>query len=171
MFHITLSHYHHMHWTYKMFFRLCSVEWVSNIKSIFSVHFMRHMGLYTFSLPIYLLKIVGISVFHLIIIVKSKMCFISHCLRLGHEIMVCVICLDMFLYIEQWPIVGIRGVKTSRQILNDNCGTSAFFFHLPFYPEFNCMCFHILIYIYSALSKYRGNFSSYISRKTRKGDV
>ena len=54
-------------------------------------------GLCVFSLPIYLMMNVRIRVLYLIIISKSEVWAIRHCLRLGHETMVCTVCLSIFL--------------------------------------------------------------------------
>ena len=87
---ITSSHYHHCanfiwrHWTYKMPVRynLWSV-WVR--LSIFSqLSIMQYVGLCVFSLPISFVMIDRIYIL---------------CLGLGHETMVCAVCLSIFLWI------------------------------------------------------------------------
>ena len=55
------------------------------------------MGLHVFSLTIYLRTIVRIHILYRIIIIKSEAWPICHCLGLGHETMVCAVCLSMFL--------------------------------------------------------------------------
>ena len=60
--------------------------------------FMQYMGLCVFSLPIYLLMIVRICVLYLIIITKSEVWPICHCVGLGHEAMVCAVCISIFLW-------------------------------------------------------------------------
>ena len=59
--------------------------------------FMQYMGLCVFSLPIYLMMIVIIHALKLIIdIIKSEVWPIYHYLGLGHETMVCAVCLSIF---------------------------------------------------------------------------
>ena len=87
------------HWTYKMPVRyiLASV-WVRY--SIFSqLSIIQYAGLCVFSLPISLVMIERINILCLIIIIKSKVWTITHCLGLGHETMVCAVCLSIFLSI------------------------------------------------------------------------
>ena len=57
------------------------------------------MRLWVFSLPISFLMIERIYVLCLIIIIKSEVWTITHRLWLGHESMVCVVCLSIFLWI------------------------------------------------------------------------
>ena len=102
---ITPSHYHHCanfiwrHWTYKMPVRYnLSSVWVR--LSIFSqLSIIQNVGLcvlqFTHSLcddweNIYILCF--------IIIIKSEVWTITHCLGLGHETMVSVVCLSIFLW-------------------------------------------------------------------------
>ena len=62
------------------------------------VSFVQHMCLRVYNLPISLVIIVTIYVIHLIIIITSEVWTTSHCLGLGHETMVCAVCLAMFFY-------------------------------------------------------------------------
>ena len=55
-------------------------------------------GLGVFSLSICLLKIEIIYILCLIIIIKSEVWAITHCLGLGHETMVCAVYLFIFLF-------------------------------------------------------------------------
>ena len=96
---ITASHYHHCanfiwrHWTYKMSVRYNSSSvWVK--LSIFSQLFIiQYVGLCVFSLPI------SFRIYILcIIIIKSEVWTITHCLGLGHETVVCPVCLSVFLW-------------------------------------------------------------------------
>ena len=84
------------HWTYKMPVRyILSSVWVRS--SIFSQLFIiQYVGLCVFSLPISLMIIERIYILCLIIIIKSVKWTISHCLGLGHETMVCTVCLSIF---------------------------------------------------------------------------
>ena len=104
--HITPSHYHHCanfiwrHWTYKMPVRYnLSSVWVR--LSIFSqLSNLQYVGLCVFSLPISFVMIERIYILCLIIIIKSEVWTITHCLGLGHETMVCAVCLS---YAWCWP--------------------------------------------------------------------
>ena len=86
------------HWTYKMPVRyVLSSVWVRlSIFSPFSI--IQCVGLYVFSLPISLVMIERIYILCLIIIIiKSEVWTITHCLGLGHETMVSAVCLSIFL--------------------------------------------------------------------------
>ena len=100
---ITPSHYHHCanfilgHWTYKMPVRynLWSV-WVRfSILSQLSI--THYVGLCVFSLPFSLVMIERIYKLCLIIIIKSEVWTITHCLGLSHVTMVCAVRLPIFL--------------------------------------------------------------------------
>ena len=86
------------HWTYKMPVRyILSSVWVRC--SIFSpLSSMQCVGLYVSSLPISLVMIERIYIFCLIIIIKSEVWTITHCLGLAHETMVSAVCLSTFLW-------------------------------------------------------------------------
>ena len=100
---ITPAHYHHCanfigrYWTYKMPVRYnLSSVWVRF--SIFSqLSIIQYVGLCVFSLPIPFVMIERIYILCLIIIIKSEVWTITHCLGLGHETMVCGVCLSIFL--------------------------------------------------------------------------
>ena len=85
------------HWTFKMPVRyILSSVWVR--LSIFSpLSSIQYVGLCVFSLPIPLVMIERIYILCLIIIIKSEVWTITHCLGLGHETMVCAVCLSIFL--------------------------------------------------------------------------
>ena len=87
------------HWTYKMPVRyILSSVWVR--LSIFSpLSIIEYVGLCVFSLPIPLVVIERLYILCLIIIIKSEVWTITHCLGLGHETMVCTVCLSIFLLI------------------------------------------------------------------------
>ena len=100
---ITLSHYHHCanftwrHWTHKMPVRY-NLSSVCVRLSIFSqLSIMQYVGLCVFSLPISFVMIERIYILCLIIIIKSEVWTITNCLGLGHETMVCAVCLSIFL--------------------------------------------------------------------------
>ena len=84
------------HWTYKMPVRyILSSVWVTlSIFSLLSI--IQYVGLYVFSLPNYLVMIEIIYKLCLIIIIKSEVWTITHCLWLGHAAMVSAVCLSIF---------------------------------------------------------------------------
>ena len=74
------------------------VERVSKIKHILSVlSVIQYVGLRVFSLPIPFVMIERIYMLCLIIIIKSEVRTITHYVGLGHETMVCAVCLSIFL--------------------------------------------------------------------------
>ena len=99
---ITPSHYHHCanciwrHRTYKMPVRYnLSSVWVR--LSMFSqLSIIQYVGLCVFSLPISFVMIEIIYILCLIIMINSEVWTITHCLGLGHETMVSVVCLSIF---------------------------------------------------------------------------
>ena len=97
------------HWIYKMPVRyILSSVWVR--LSIFSpLSIIQYVGLYVFSLPISLVMIERIYILCLIIIIKSEVWTITHCLGLGHETMVSAVCLSIFLQHRllspEWPLI------------------------------------------------------------------
>ena len=75
---------------------ILSSVWVRlNILSQLSI--IQYVGLCVFSLPISLVTIARIYILCLIIIIKSEVWTITHCLMLGHDTMVCTVCLSIFL--------------------------------------------------------------------------
>ena len=90
------------HWTYKMPVRyILSSVWVrlstfSQLSIIQSI--IQYVGLYVFSLPTPLVMIERIYILCPIIIIKSEVWTITHYLELGHETMVCAVCLSIFLW-------------------------------------------------------------------------
>ena len=101
---ITPSHYHHCanfiwrHWTNKMPVRYnLSSAWVR--LSIFSqLSIIQYVGLCVFSLTISFVMIERIHILCLIINIKWEVWTITHCLGLGHETMVCAVCLSILLW-------------------------------------------------------------------------
>ena len=103
---ITLSHYHHCanfiwrHWTYKMPVRYnLSSVWV-RLSTFSQLSIIQYVGLCVFSLPISFVMIESIYILCLIIIIKSEVWSITHCLGLGHERMVCAVYLSIFFRIR-----------------------------------------------------------------------
>ena len=95
------------HWTYKMHGRyILSSVWVwLSIFSPFSI--IQYVGLYVFSLPISAVMIERIYILCLIIIIKSEVWLLPICLGLGHETIVCTVCLFIFLSHEiLWGILS-----------------------------------------------------------------
>ena len=85
------------HWTYKMPVRyILSSVWV-RLSILYPLSMIQYVGLYVFSLPISLVMIEIIYILCLIIIIKSEIWTITHCLGLGHETMVSAVCLSIFL--------------------------------------------------------------------------
>ena len=86
------------HWTSKMPVRyILSSVWV-RLSICFPLSIIQYVGLYVFSLPISLVMIERIYILCLIIIKKSEVWTITYCLGLGHETMVSVVCLSIFLW-------------------------------------------------------------------------
>ena len=83
-----------MYWTSKMLVIYILSERL-RLSQFSQISFMH--GLCVFSLSTSLTTIVIIYVFCLIIIIKSEVWPICHSLRLGHETMICVACLFIFL--------------------------------------------------------------------------
>ena len=94
------------HWNYKMPVRyILSSVWVR--LSIFSpLSIIQYVGLYVFSLPISVVMIERIYILCLIIIIKSEVWTITHCLGLGHETMVSAVCLSIFLLLGKYTDHG-----------------------------------------------------------------
>ena len=104
----TQSHYHHcanlskgIEINYKMPVRyILSSVWVR--LSIFSpLSIIHYVGLYVFSLPIsvVMIEIIFIYIYCLIIVIKSEVWTITHCLGLGHETTVSAVCLCTFFWV------------------------------------------------------------------------
>ena len=74
--------------------------WVG-LSIVFQLSFIKYVGLCGFSLPISLIMIDRMYILCVIIIIKSKVWTITvyYCLGLGHETMVCAVCLSIFLYL------------------------------------------------------------------------
>ena len=84
------------HWLFKMPVRhILSSVWV-RFRIFSQLSIIQYMGLCVFSLPISLVMIERIYIVCLIII-KSEVWTSAHGLGLGHESMVCVVCLSIFL--------------------------------------------------------------------------
>ena len=92
------------HLIYEMPVRyILSSVWVG--LSIFSpLSIIQSVELCVFSLPISLVMIERIYILCLIIIIKSEVWTITHCLGLGHETMVSAVCLSTFLlsFMSSW---------------------------------------------------------------------
>ena len=100
-------------WTYKMHVRYI-LSSVSVRLSIFSpLSIIQYMGLYVFSLPISLVVIERIYILFLIIIIKSEVWTITHCLGLGHETMVSAV---WVLYSYIWVINNFIAYSTATYI-------------------------------------------------------
>ena len=87
------------HWTTKMLVRYMMPSVCLKIKTILSIIFIFTIwGCVSSAYPI-LLWWSRECVLYLIIIIKPEVWIINHCLGLGHETMVCAVCLTMFLWI------------------------------------------------------------------------
>ena len=125
------------HWNYKMPVRyILSSVWVrSSILSQLSImlSIIQYVGLCVFSLPTPLGMIERIYIFCLIIITKSEVWTVTHCLGLGHETMVCAVCLSIFLYsskvfyikliINSWTLVESFVAFLSNRAAPSQCQT------------------------------------------------
>ena len=108
----TQSHYHHcaelsedielIKCLSDIFCRVCEIRLsiFSQLSIIQSI--IQYMGLCIFSLPTPLVMIERIYILHLVIIIKSEVWTITHCLGLGHETMVCAVCLSIFFWHVRW---------------------------------------------------------------------
>ena len=92
--------------------------------SIFSpLSIIQYVGLYVFSLPISLVMIEIIYILCLIIIIKSEVWAITHCLGLGHETMVSAVCLSIFFWHNVFVVLlydYYRNPKLTTHNLNVN---------------------------------------------------
>ena len=122
-FHITLHHYHHyanlIEGT-ELIKCLSDVYYVSSMclrwDQFSQLSLMQYIGMSVFSSPIYLMMIAGRYVLAVIIIINSQVWPIFHCLGLGHETMVCAVCLDVFLWIGDMAGL-LRGTLVSWKFL------------------------------------------------------
>ena len=110
---ITLLNYHH--YAGLLLFRYTLSSVCLRLSRFSQLSYMQYMGLRVFGLPIYLMMIARIRVLHLDIIIKSEVWPICLCLGLGHETLVCAVCLSVFLWKRfpyWWPFVkGITVMK------------------------------------------------------------
>ena len=79
------------------------------------------MGLCVFSWPISFVMIERIYILCLIIIIKSEVWTITHCLGLSHETMVCTVCLSIFLFF--WLLT----ITSESYFRFDYCNKSEYF--------------------------------------------
>ena len=87
------------HWTTKMLVRYMLPTVCLRSRQFSQLSFIHYMGLCVFSLPNSPVM-TWECVLYLIIIIKPEVWIINHCLWLGHETMVCAVCLTMFLFTE-----------------------------------------------------------------------
>ena len=111
--HILLPHHHHCADVYegtasKMFVKYILLSVCLRFSKFSQVSFVYYMGLCVFNLPIPLMMIAKMCILYLIIIIKSEVRPICHCLGLGHETMVCAVCLSICLWWCQWAkLIGL----------------------------------------------------------------
>ena len=85
------------HWTTKMLVRYMLSSVCLRFRQFSQLSFIQYMGLCVFSLPnspVMIVRMCALSYYH------HQIGSINHCLGLGHETMVCAVCLTMFLCIE-----------------------------------------------------------------------
>ena len=88
--------------------------------SIFSQwSIIQYLGLCVFSLPISFVMIERICILCLIIIIKSEVGTITHCFGLGHETMVCAVCLSIFLLVQLFSLTNVERSITDTNM--DRC--------------------------------------------------
>ena len=96
---ITPSHYRHCANFIWRHYNLSSV-WV-RLSIFIQLSIIQYVGLCVLSLPISFVMIEIIYIICLIIIIKSEVWTITHCLGLGNETIVCAVCLSIFL-LDLW---------------------------------------------------------------------
>ena len=133
------------HWTYKMPVKyILSSVWVRlSIISQWSIiqSIIQYVGLCILSLPTPLAMIERMYILCLIIIIKLEVWTITHCLRLGHETMVCVVCLFIFL------LLLLFKVYTSTKYVCWFVGTITPTGYPVKHKRF-CFCWDMLHYVY-----------------------
>ena len=87
------------YWISKILVRYILLSVCLRLSQYYQLSFLWYIGLCVFRLPISLMMNVRISVLNLNIIVKSAVWPIRHCLRSGHEKMVCTVYLSIFLWL------------------------------------------------------------------------
>ena len=109
-------------------------ECVSKIKTILSIIFVFTIwGCVSSAYPI-LLWWSRECVLYFIIIIKPEVWIINHCLGLGHETMVCAVCLTMFLWAAYHvstmpPTDGFQSVKAMLAFFQHEASPPAMVFH------------------------------------------
>ena len=88
------------HWTTKMLVRYRLPSVCLRLRQFSQLSFIQYMGCVSSAYP-FLLRWSWECVLYLIIIIKPEVWIINHCLGLGHETMVCAVCLTMFLWCWQ----------------------------------------------------------------------
>ena len=71
-----------------------------------------------FSLPISFVMIERIYILCLIIIIKSEVWIITHCLGLSHETMVCAVCLSIFFEYFLWNCAHVNTARLHWWLFN-----------------------------------------------------
>ena len=85
------------HWHYIILVPYILLSLCLRLYQFSHLYFMKHTGLWVFSLHISLGIIMRICVLYLVIVIKSEIWIINHCLGLSHEPMVCTDCLACFI--------------------------------------------------------------------------
>ena len=93
------------YWTSKILVRYILSSVCLRLSQFSQLYFMHYMELCAFSLPISLKVFARIGVLYLIIIVKSEVWPICHCLGLGHVTMVWAVCVSIFFWLMLASII------------------------------------------------------------------
>ena len=86
------------YWSSKMLVRYIMSTVCLRLIKFSQLSYIQCMGMCIFSLPISLMMIVRISVLYIIIIIKLEAWPICHYSWLGHETIVCTVCLSTFMF-------------------------------------------------------------------------
>ena len=89
------------HWTNKMLVRYMLPSVCLRLRLFSQLSFIQYIWGCGFSAYPICLSWLWECVLYLIIIIKSEVWIVNHCLGLGHETMVCAVCLTMFLQCRQ----------------------------------------------------------------------
>ena len=95
---LSLYRFNWKYWTCKMLVRYILLSVCLRLSYFFQVCFMYY--LYVSSLTIHLSMIVRIFAFHLTTFIELWIWIINYCSGLGHETMVCVLCVFLCVFIE-----------------------------------------------------------------------
>ena len=91
-------------------------------------------------------------VLYLIIIIKPEVWIINHCLGLGHETMVCAVCLTMFLLRTEisWRRPMWNRLTLEKKISSWKLTTSPFSSWIHPFPIKNCSIYNSTVFVYQS---------------------